>query len=110
MSTHPSSPAPNKPPKRFKPYQFVIAIGVFMAVFTVVSGIVPLITKWHDGSEIARETFWGIPGPLQVAFYTIVPVLIVWGAFAFADRVKNWERGGPDRRRSTAQNVHVRDA
>ena len=45
--------------------------------------------------------FEGIPGPLQVAFYTVIPVLLVWGAFAFAERVRNWERGGPDRRRTT---------
>ena len=108
MSTHASSPAPEPPPKRFKPHQLVIAIGVFIAIFTVVSGIVPLITKWHDRSEITRATFSGIPGPLQIAFYTVVPVLLVWGAFAFADRVKNWERGTPDRRRTTPKNVKRR--
>ena len=79
-----------------------------MAVFTVVSGIVPLITEWHDDSEITRATFAGIPGPLQIAFYTVVPALLVWGAFAFADRVKNWERGRPDRRRTTPKNVKRR--
>ncbi len=110
MSTHASSAAPDKPPKRFKPHQFVLVIGIFMAVFTVVSGIVPLITKWHSDSEITRETFSGIPGPLQIAFYTVIPVLIVWGAFAFADRVKNWERGGPDRRRTTLNNAKRRSA
>ena len=108
MSTHASSPAPEPPPKRFKPHQLVIAIGVFIAIFTVVSGIVPLITKWHDRSEITRATFSGIPGPLQIAFYTVVPVLLVWGAFAFADRVKNWERGTPDRRRTTPKNIKRR--
>jgi Fe-S oxidoreductase/nitrate reductase gamma subunit len=112
MSTHASSPtsesAESSAPKRFKPHQLVIAFGIFMAVFTVISGIVPLITKWHDKSEITRATFSGIPGPLQIAFYTVVPALIVWGAFAFADRVKNWERGGPDRRRTTPKNVKRR--
>ena len=112
MSTHASSPSTDptaRPtPKRFKPHQLVIAIGIFMAVFTVISGIVPLITKWHDKSEITRAAFSGIPGPLQIAFYTVIPALIVWGAFAFADRVKNWERGGPDRRRTTPKNVKRR--
>ena len=112
MSTHVSSP-PTDPsatptPKRVKPHQLVIAIGIFMAVFTIISGIVPLITKWHDKSEITRATFSGIPGPLQIAFYTVIPALIVWGAFAFADRVKNWERGGPDRRRTTPKNAKRR--
>jgi Fe-S oxidoreductase/nitrate reductase gamma subunit len=108
MSTHASEPAPDSTPKRFKPYQFVIAIGVFVAVFTVISGVLPLITEWHDESAITRQVFWGIPGPLQIAFYTVVPVLIVWGAFAFADRVRNWERGGPDARRTTSKNVERR--
>jgi Fe-S oxidoreductase/nitrate reductase gamma subunit len=45
---------------------------------------------------------------LQVAFYTVIPVLLVWGSFAFADRVKNWERGAPDRRRTTPKNVKRR--
>ena len=108
MSTHASPSAPDKSSKRFRPHQFVLAIGIGMAVFTIVSGIVPLITKWHSDSGITRETFSGIPGPLQIAFYTVVPALIVWGAFAFADRVKNWERGGPDRRATTAKNVKRR--
>ncbi|MCU1389976.1 MAG: putative iron-sulfur protein [Ilumatobacteraceae bacterium] len=108
MSTHASTPSPDKTPKRFKPHQLVITIGIFMAIFTVTSGIIPLITKWHDKSEITRETFSGIPGPLQIAFYTVVPALILWGAFAFADRVRNWERGGPDRRRTTPKNARRR--
>ena len=83
-------------------------MGIFMAVFTVVSGIIPLITKWHSKKAVIREPFEGIPGPLQIAFYTVVPALIVWGAFAFADRVKNWERGGPDRRRTTPKNAKRR--
>ena len=52
--------------------------------------------------------FEGIPGALQVAFYTVIPVLLVWGAFAFSNRVKNWERGAPDRRRTTPKNVKNR--
>ena len=64
-------------------------------LFTVISGIVPLITEWHNDNAIHREVFDNIPGPLQVAFYTVIPVMLVWGAFQFADRMKNWERGAP---------------
>ena len=46
-------------------------MGIFMAVFTVVSGIIPLITKWHSKKAVTREPFEGIPGPLQIAFYTV---------------------------------------
>ena len=110
MSTHAShdshgaDSAPSGP-KRIRPYQIVIGIGVFMALFTVASGILPLITDWHNENDVTREPFGGIPGPLQIAFYTVVPVFLVWGAWAFAQRVRNWERGGPDRRRTTARNI-----
>ena len=107
MSTH-TSPAPESGPKKpwyRTPHQLVIAVGVFMGLFTLASGIIPQLTKWHGTKEPAREVFGGIPGPLQVAFYTVIPVLLVWGAFAFSARVRNWERGAPDRRRTTKKNV-----
>ena len=94
--------------KRVKPHQLVIAIGVFMGVFTLVSGVLPQITDWHGEKSPSREVFEGIPGPLQIAFYTVVPAMLVWGAFAFADRVRNWERGAPDRRRTTPKNAKRR--
>ncbi len=115
MSTH-ASPSPDQPgaegqpsaPKRIKPHQIVLVIGCFMGVFTLVSGIVPQFTEWHSKKGPGREAFEGIPGALQVAFYTVIPALLVWGAFAFADRMKNWERGAPDRRRTTTKNAKRR--
>ncbi|MEY2967697.1 MAG: hypothetical protein RIQ64_324 [Actinomycetota bacterium] len=105
----PSAPAnTDGAPRRFKPHQLSIAIGVGVGSFTVVSGILPQITKWHGDSAIGREVFHGIPGPLQAAFYTLIPMLIVWGSLRFADRVRNWERGAPDRRRTTPKNVKRR--
>ena len=92
-------------PKRIRPYQIFIGFGVFMALFTVTSGIVPQITKWHDHKDVKREPFGGIPGPLQIAFYTLVPIVLAWGAWAFAQRVRNWERGGPDRRATTPKTI-----
>ena len=78
-------------------------------MFTVISGVVPLITDWDNENDMHREVFGGIPGPLQVAFYTVIPVLIAWGAFRFADRMKNWERGKPaPSRRTTAGNAKRR--
>ena len=79
-----------------------------MGVFTLVSGVMPLITGWHNENTPSREVFDGIPGPIQIAFYTVVPAMLVWGAFAFADRVKNWERGAPDRRRTTPKTIRRR--
>ena len=82
-----------------------MALGVFMGLFTLASGIIPQFTHWHGTKEPAREVFDGIPGALQVGFYTVIPVLLVWGAFAFSARVRNWERGAPDRRKTTPKNV-----
>ncbi|HEX2783146.1 MAG TPA: (Fe-S)-binding protein [Ilumatobacteraceae bacterium] len=110
MTTHsdPSPPTPGAGRKRIKPHQLVIGIGCFMGLFTLVSGILPQLTEWHEKKSPSREVFFGIPGALQVAFYTVIPVMLVWGAMAFADRVRNWERGGPDRRRTTTKNVKRR--
>ncbi len=110
MSTHSDSSQPGSSAsrKRFKPHQLVIGIGCFMALFTLVSGILPQITNWHDENSPSREVFGGIPGALQVAFYTVIPVMLVWGAIVFADRVRNWERGAPDRRRTTSKNAKRR--
>jgi Fe-S oxidoreductase/nitrate reductase gamma subunit len=111
MTTHsdPSPPAPDTT-KRIKPHQVVIVIGCLTGLFTLVSGIVPQFTGWQDDNSLSREVFGGVPGALQVAFYTVIPVMIVWGAIAFADRVRNWERGGPDRRRTTPKNAGRRFA
>ncbi len=97
-------------PTKIKPYQLVIGFGAAFGLFTLVSGIVPLVTKWHDPSEQSRETFAGIPGPIQLAFYLVTPVLLVYGAVMFANRVRNWERGGPDNRTTTPKNVKRRMA
>jgi len=92
-----------------RPHHVAIGLGIALAVFTAISGIVPLITEWHDESDVHREVFINVPGPLQLAFYTVIPVLLVWGAFRFADRMKNWERGAPARtRRTTARNAKRR--
>ncbi|MEI7547316.1 MAG: 4Fe-4S dicluster domain-containing protein, partial [Actinomycetota bacterium] len=108
MSTH-TSPAPDsaKGPflKRFKPHQLAIGLGIFMGVFTIGSGLLPQLTKWRSTKEPAREVFDGIPGAMQVAFYTVIPALLIWGAFAFSQRVRNWERGAPDRRNLTKKNA-----
>ena len=105
MSTHdaPAETGPKKPWFR-TPHKLVLAVGIFMGLFTMASGIIPQFTHWHATKEPTREVFDGIPGALQVAFYTVIPALLVWGAFAFSNRVRNWERGAPDRRKTTPKN------
>lgn len=94
--------------KRFKPYQLSIAFGVGIGTFTMISGIVPQLTGWKSTSLIHREVFGGIPTAFQVAFYTVIPMMLIWGSLKFADRIRNWERGAPDRRKTTPKNVKRR--
>ncbi|MFM8506546.1 MAG: hypothetical protein ACKOBR_02465, partial [Actinomycetota bacterium] len=75
--------------KRLKPYQLSIILGCGIGVFTLVSGIVPTITGWKNESPVHREVFGGIPGALQIAFYTVIPMMLIWGSLRFADRIRN---------------------
>jgi len=100
--------SPDTAPRRLKASTLVVALGIGIGTFTLLSGIAPLITDWHNESTMTRKVFGGIPGPLKLAFYTVIPAMLIWGAFQFADRVKNWERGAPDRRRTTPKNVKRR--
>src|SRR6476659_4985792 len=113
MTTHADTDAPaaeaTRTKGRVRPHQLAIGLGVALALFTVVSGVLPLITNWHNDNEHTREVFGDIPGPLKLAFYTVIPVMLAWGAFRFADRMKNWERGRPaPSRRTTAKNAKRR--
>ncbi len=96
------------PAQRIKPHHLVIGLGAGVALFTAVSGIVPLFTKWNDDAEIQRHVFGGIPSSLKLAFYVVMPLVILYGAISFSQRVKNWERGAPDNRRTTLKNAPKR--
>ncbi len=91
-----------------RPRHVVIAIGLVFAVLTAGSGLASLLWERHDDSEISREVLGNIPGPLRLALYTLLPILLLYGAVAFANRVRNWERGRPDRRPTNAKNVKRR--
>jgi len=93
---------------RLKPHHYVIGLGVGVAAFTAASGIVPLFTDPHESNPISREVFVNIPDALTLTFYTLIPVLLVYGAVMFANRVKNWERGRPENRRTTRDNASRR--
>jgi Fe-S oxidoreductase/nitrate reductase gamma subunit len=95
---------------RPKPHHLVIGLGVAVAAFTVASGIVPNLTDFHDESPVTREVFGNVPSPVKAAFYTVVPLLLVYGAVMFANRVKNWQRGRPDNRATTLLNAPRRMA
>ena len=85
-----------------------LVLGIAVGIFTLVSGILPQITGWENDNEVHRTVFGGIPGPIQIAFYTVIPVMVIWGAFMFANRMKNWERGTPAQRHTTRKNAAQR--
>ncbi len=91
-----------------KPHQLVLGIGVVAALGTLASGIAPEITGWHENSSIAREVFINIPAPLEVAFYLAVATGLFLTAWLTSLRVRNYERGKPDDRRTNKSNVHRR--
>lgn len=99
---------PSTTSNRLKPYQISISLGVGIGIFTMISGVIPQFTHWESDSPVQRQVFGGIPGALQLAFYTVIPMLLIWGSIRFADRVRNWERGTPDRRKTTPKNVKRR--
>ncbi|MFP5256652.1 MAG: heterodisulfide reductase-related iron-sulfur binding cluster [Acidimicrobiia bacterium] len=93
---------------RLKPHQLAIGLGLVFATIIVVSGITATVFQFHDDSEIQREVFGNIPSAWKLVFYSVFPVLVVYGAVLFSQRVKNWERGNPDNRRTTAKNAKRR--
>ena len=71
--------APDEATRRFRPNHAVIGLGVLVALFTAASGVASLVNDFHDDSPITREVFANIPGPLKLAFYSVIPMLIVYG-------------------------------
>ncbi|MBI2709882.1 MAG: (Fe-S)-binding protein [Actinobacteria bacterium] len=98
----------SRPARRIAPHTLVIGLGIAVGVFTAISGILPLFTNWEDDSPVTRRVFGNIPGPMELAFYVTIAVAVVWGAVTFSNRVRNWERGAPDRRATTPQNAKRR--
>jgi Fe-S oxidoreductase/nitrate reductase gamma subunit len=109
MSSHAEHSGDSTPGEsRIRPHHIAIALGIGIALFTVISGILPMITDWHNENDIHRVVLGDVPGPLKVVFYTVIPLVLAWGAFRFADRMKNWERGRPAQRRTRTDNAKQR--
>jgi len=93
---------------RLKPHQWILVIGVLAAAGAIASGIAPRITEWHDDSPVSREVFVNVPDPVYWLFYGVVTVMLFACAWLIAQRVRNYQRGKPDDRRTNKQNVHRR--
>jgi Fe-S oxidoreductase/nitrate reductase gamma subunit len=94
--------------RRPKPHELVLAVGVLAAVGTLASGLLPAITHWEDHSTIKREVFVNVPSPVKLAFYLTLATMLFLVAWLVALRFRNYERGGPDDRRTTKANVKRR--
>ena len=86
----------------------MVLAGLGIALFTAASGIAAAITGFGSSATVTREVFGNIPGPLRAAFYTVIPVALVYASLLFAHRVRNWERGTAEKRRTTWRNVRRR--
>ncbi len=96
------------PAKGLRPNQLWLGVGALIALVTVLSGIAATVFQLHDDSEVQREVFQNVPSELRLAFYTVIPILLLWGSLQLSYRVKNWERGAPDRRATTPKNIKRR--
>ncbi len=92
MSDRPRTRAP------LKPSQLFLLVGVLLAAVTAASGIVGAAEGWEDKSAVSRPVFFDVPTAVQVAFYTLLPLLFLWAAWQLSLRARNWERGAPDKR------------
>jgi Fe-S oxidoreductase/nitrate reductase gamma subunit len=95
-----------KASRGIKPNQIAVGVGVAFAIVVVASGVAATVNQWHDDeSFIQREVFGNVPSAWKAVFYTVIPLVIVYGAIIFGQRVKNWQRGAPDDRGTTRANV-----
>ena len=91
-----------------KPSWVPLVIGAGLAATTVASGVLGTWVPTEDHSRVQRITFFNIPGVGKALFYTILPLFFLASGWFFAQRVQNWERGQPDRRKTTAGNIKRR--
>jgi Fe-S oxidoreductase len=93
------------PTLRVRPSHVAVGVGIAFALLVVASGVVATVLQWHDDSDVQRVVFVNVPSAWKAVFYTVLPVVIVYGAVVFSWRVRNWERGAPDDRSTTRANV-----
>jgi Fe-S oxidoreductase len=96
------------PASGFKPRHIPFIVGGLFAFITLLSYVGERIWVVEDPSPVSRAYFENIPGAIQLAFYITVIITVLYGAWAFSNRMKNWERGAPDKRATTTKNIKRR--
>jgi Fe-S oxidoreductase/nitrate reductase gamma subunit len=94
--------------RRLKPSHIVFAVAAALSLIGV--GSYSLGTWWeqHDDSPVTRMPFGNVPDAVRLIFYVTLITLLLAGAYNFAQRVDNWQRGAPDRRETNAKNAKKR--
>jgi len=92
-----------------RPNHMIIALWVGVAIVTALSGIAASVFDFHHepGAE-TRKVFDNIPGAVKLMFYTLIPALLIFTGFQLSFRVKNWQRGAPENRKTTSKNFKQR--
>ena len=92
----------------FRPRHTALVIGFGFATLTALSNAAELIFDFKDTTKDTRPYFINIPGAMKLAFYLTMVVVIAYGGWMFSQRMRNWERGAPDKRATTTKNIKQR--
>ena len=102
------------PAKRFRPRHIPLIIGGGFATITALSFMAEKLwaEEWQAEyvaeHEVSREMFLNIPHAVAFGFYVITIISIIAGSIAFSNRMRNWERGAPESRKTNVRNVKKR--
>ncbi len=92
-----------------RPNHLIIGFWILIALVTAGSGIAAAVFEFHhEEGAVTREVFGNIPTAIKVMFYSLVPALLIYCGFQLSFRVKNWQRGAPENRKTTTKNVKQR--
>jgi len=95
--------------RRPKAHELVLAIGAFAAVADAGIGCAPLdhpLGKTTPTSSVPSSI--NVPTAVKVAFYLTLATMLFLVSWLASLRIRNYERGGPDDRRTTKTNVKRR--
>ena len=88
-----------------KASKVAFALGLLIGIGAFGSWVSSTLWVRESDEPVHREVLGNVPDAWVLAFYAVTAVFVIWGAFHFAQRVQNWDRGGPDRRATTRKNV-----
>ena len=92
-----------------RPNHLIIGFWTLIALVTAGSGIAAAVFEFHhEEGALTREVFENIPTAVKVMFYSLIPALLIYVGFQLSFRVKNWQRGAPENRKTTRKNVKQR--